>query len=64
MDIKILSNKISFRNAKTLEIKSLFNSKSFEDAEQIGLDLIQEFPNDFQTYMIVSKIYFEHPSNL
>ena len=59
MDIKILSNKISFRNAKTLEIKSLFNSKSFEDAEQIALDIIQEFPNDFQTHMIVSKIYFE-----
>tara|TARA_B100001142_G_C14346423_1_gene660182 strand:- start:756 stop:1781 length:1026 start_codon:yes stop_codon:yes gene_type:complete len=59
VDIKVLTNKISFRKEKTLEIKSLFNSKSFEDAEQMGLDLIQEFPNDFQTHMIVSKIYFE-----
>ena len=58
MNIKELSNKIALRKEKFLEMNALFNSKSFEDAEQIALDLIHEYPNDFQAHLLISKIYF------
>ena len=53
MNIKELSNKITLRKEKFLEINALFNSKSFEDAEQIALDLLQEYPNDFQAHLLI-----------
>ena len=63
MNIKELSNKITLRKEKFLEINALFNSKSFEDAEQIALDLLQEYPNDFQAHLLISKIYLAQDKN-
>ena len=63
MNIKELSNKITLRKEKFLEINALFNSKSFEDAEQIALDLLHEYPNDFQAHLLISKIYLAQDKN-